>query len=189
MSFNIQRNTLIKTHIVLAAFFLPVLTMYFISGALYTWGIKGGYNTDTHTLSLAQPLEKDRKLIHDLVVKNLLEKNLPLPTGQGKIKNAGTSYKFEWTGSNLDIELEPTSDPLFAKMKVKETSWYRQFVQLHKAKGGVIFKYYAVILAISLLLLLMSGLFMAWQLTKYRPVLIGSFMTGILSFIAMVVLS
>jgi hypothetical protein len=43
----------------------------------------------------------------------------------------------------MDVIIEPTSQPLIAKLKVKNTSWHRQFVQLHKAKGGIPFKVYA----------------------------------------------
>ena len=64
----------------------------------------------------------------------------------------------EWTGSSKDVILEPTDKKLIAKLTVKHTTWYRHLVQLHKAKGGNPFKVYAAILAISLALLLASGL-------------------------------
>jgi len=74
-------------------------------------------------------------------------------------------------------------------LQVKETSWHRQFVQLHKAKGGEPFKVYAVVFAIALLLLLVSGYTMAWQMPKLRKLTLISTLLGITVFIAMVVSS
>jgi hypothetical protein len=65
------------------------------------------------------------------------------PSGQAKIKRIGSSFKLEWTGSNIDVVVEPTLQPLIAKLQIKNTSWHRQFVQLHKAKGGALFKDFA----------------------------------------------
>jgi hypothetical protein len=50
--------------------------------------------------------------------------------------------------------------------KIKNTSWHRQFVQLHKAKGGALFKVYATAFATALLLLLISGFTMAWVVVQ-----------------------
>ena len=85
--------------------------------------------------------------------------------------------------------LEPTKNPFVAELKIKKTNWHRLFVQLHKAKGGVAFKVYAVVLAVCLGVLFITGFIMAWQMKKYRPLLISSTFAGILSFIVMVTLS
>jgi len=42
---KINRSTLMNTHALLQAFILPVAIMFFVAGALYTWGIKGDYVT------------------------------------------------------------------------------------------------------------------------------------------------
>ena len=108
---------------------------------------------------------------------------------QQKSKKAGNSFYFEWTGAKLDISLEPTRNPFVARLKIKKTRWHRLFVQLHKAKGGMAFKVYAAILAGSLVILFITGFIMAWQLKKYRPLLISSTVAGIISFIVMVSIS
>ena len=38
----VTRLQLMKVHTILAAFIFPVALMFMITGALYTWGIKGG---------------------------------------------------------------------------------------------------------------------------------------------------
>lgn len=186
---KINRSTLMKMHALLAAFILPVAIMFFVTGALYTWGIKGGYDTTTHELRLKVPIQGELTELVSLATNELKKQNIEPPSGQAKIKRIGSSFKLEWTGSNMDIILEPTRQPLIAKLQIKNTSWHRQFVQLHKAKGGEPFKVYAVIFATALLLLLISGFIMAWQLPKLRKLTLISTSLGIVVFFAMVVSS
>ncbi len=182
-----NRLTLMKAHALLAAFIFPVATMFLITGALYTWGIKGDYNTTKHELHLAQPIQEKTKELVALAEKELEKHNISIPTGTAKIKRIGNSFRLEWTGSNMDINLEPTVDPLIMQLEIKNASLYRQFVQLHKAKGGTPFKVYAAVLSISIILLLISGFIMAWKMPKLRKLTLASSALGILIFAAMFV--
>ena len=186
---KINRSTLMKIHALLAAFILPVAIMFFVTGALYTWGIKGGYDTSTHELHLQEPIQAELTELVALAKSELKRQNVELPSGQAKIKKSGTSFMLEWTGSNIDVVLEPTSQPLIAKLQIKNTSWHRQFVQLHKAKGGTPFKVYAAVFATALLLLLVSGFIMAWQLPNLRKLTLISASLGLAVFFAMVAFS
>ena len=185
----LNRSTLMKAHALLAAFILPVAIMFFVTGALYTWGIKGDYVTNAHEIHLQKPIQDDLVELVALAKKELKRQNLETPTGQAKVKRIGSSFKLEWTGSNMDIIIEPTSQPLIAKLEIKNTSLHRQFVQLHKAKGGEPFKVYAAAFAIALLLLLVSGFIMAWKTPKLRKLTLTSAALGIAMFVAMVVAS
>jgi len=182
----LNRFTLMKAHALLAAFILPVAIMFFVTGALYTWGIKGDYDTTNFNIVLEKPIKGDLTELVALANKQLKKQNIEVPSGQAKIKKIGNEFKLEWTGSKVDIIIEPTSKPLIAKFQIKETSWHRKFVQLHKAKGGKPFKIYAVLLAVALLLLLISGFAMAWQTPKLRKLALTSVSLGIVVFIAMV---
>lgn len=185
----LNRSTLMKAHSLLAAFILPVAMMYFVTGALYTWDIKGGYDTTTHELHLKNPIQGELTELIELAKEELERQDIETPSGQANIKRIGSSFRLEWTGSNMDIIIEPTSQPLIAKLEMKKTSWYRQFVQLHKAKGGTPFKVYAAAFATALLLLLMSGFIMAWQVPKLRKLTLASASLGIVVFVAMVISS
>jgi hypothetical protein len=184
-----NRSTLMKAHALLAAFILPVAIMFFVTGALYTWGIKGNYVTNAHEIHLVNPIQDELSELVALAKKELQRQGLETPTGQAKIKRMGSSFRLEWTGSNMDIIIEPTSEPLIAKLEIKNTSLHRQFVQLHKAKGGEPFKVYAAAFAIALLLLLVSGFIMAWQTPKLRKLTLASAVLGVAMFVAMVVAS
>ncbi|NNJ94867.1 MAG: hypothetical protein HKP57_09010 [Halobacteria archaeon] len=185
----IQRSTLMRIHMLLAAFVLPVAIMFLVTGGLYTWGQKGSYVSESIDLALERPLADDPAMLSGLVTQALAERGLDMPSGGAKIKQAGTSYLFEWTGADLDVQLEPTTDPLTAKLKIKDTTWYRHLVQLHKAKGGQLFKYLAAFFAVSLLLILLSGFLMAMQLPRYRGQALAAMATGFAVFIAAVLYS
>lgn len=185
----IQRSTLMRVHMLLAAFILPVAIMFAVTGGLYTWGQKGSYVSETVELPLAQPLAADNTLLTDLVKKTLSDRGLATPSGGASIKKAGTSFLFEWTGADLDVVLEPTSEPLVAKLNIKDTTWYRHLVQLHKAKGATLFKYLAAFFAISLLLILLSGTLMAMQLPKYRGQALFAMAGGFVVLISAILLS
>jgi hypothetical protein len=185
----VNRLTLTKIHMLLAAFIFPVALMFLVTGGFYTWGIKGSYVSETHQLPLDQPLTDDQTMLVELTEQTLQQLSIAPPSGGAKVKKVGTSFQLEWTGRARDVVLEPTADPLVAKFTVKETNWYRNFVQLHKAKGGQLFKFYAAILAVSLFSILLSGFLMAMQIPKYRKMSMVAALMGIGLFIVMVSLS
>ncbi len=180
-----NRALLVKSHMALAAFILPVAMMFFITGALYTWGIKGSYDTENYQLQLKQPMHSNKAWLKGLAEQELSNRNLAIPSGTAKIKRAGNSFYFEWTGAKLDIRLEPTRNLFVARLKIKKTDWHRLLVQLHKAKAGKAFKIYAAFLAVGLIVLFVTGFIMAWKISKYRRLLLSSTGLGVLLFIIM----
>ncbi len=181
-----ERLTLMKVHAILAAFILPVAIMFFITGGLYTWGIKGAYEVDKQEFNLQKPLEDDLVSLVNIAKQQLKKLDIEEPSGEAKIKRIGSSFKLEWTGSNIDVILKPSSKSMSAVMEIKHTTWHRRFVQLHKAKGGTPFKIYAAVLAVALLLLLTTGFIMAWMTPKLRNPVILSTLLGLFVFFLMV---
>jgi hypothetical protein len=181
-----NRMTLTKIHMLLAAFIFPVALMFLVTGGFYTWGVKGSYETQVYDLSLQAPLTSDAAELTALTTSELERMDIALPSGKAKVKKGGTSYKLEWTGAARDVVLEPTTDPLVAKLTVKETTWYRNLVQLHKAKGGQLFKFYAATLASSLFIILLSGFIMALQVPRLRNMALTAAGLGVVTFIAMI---
>jgi len=184
-----KRTSLMRIHAIIATFFLCVGVMYLVTGAFYTWGIKGDYTSTSHELQLSSMITPDNAALRAIVIKELDARGIAHPTGKSKIKKGGTSFYFEWTGSNLDVTLSPTIDPLIATIKIKDTSFYRSFVQLHKAKGGTPFKVFAAAWAIGLAVLLLSGSIMALQSPMLRKASIISAACGFIAFIIFMLIS
>lgn len=184
-----NRMKLMKFHALLAAFILPVATMFMVTGALYTLGFKGSYTNDVYEIQLNKPIQSDFGELTRLVKSELENLATNYPEGEPKLKVYGTHFLLEWTGSSKDVVLEPTDNELIAKLTIKNTSWYRNLVQLHKAKAGIAFKFYAVIFAVSIISLLVSGFIMAWQTPKLKRVTLISSLVGLCSFVIFAYLS
>ena len=184
-----NRMQLMKFHALLAAFILPVAVMFAITGSLYTWGIKGSYSKDTYQVDLDEPLTADITALMKLAESELNSLDISAPEGKPKLKTFGSHFRLEWTGSSKDIILEPADNNQVAELTIKHTSWYRNLVQLHKAKGGTPFKVYAAIFAVALGMLLLSGFVMALQTPKLKTATLISSLVGFISFIAFVSLS
>lgn len=184
-----KRMTLMKVHALLAAFVLPVALLFVVTGALYTWGVKGSYSSTVHPVSLTAPLEADAGALERLARSELDRLGVAVPKGQPKLKVYGSHFLLEWTGSSRDVILEPTGDTDTAQLTVKDTSAYRGLVQLHKAKGGTPFKVYAALFAVALIALLVSGFVMAWQTPKLKRLSIATALVGLCSFLVVAFLS
>jgi hypothetical protein len=185
----LSRLQLTKIHAILAAVILPVALMFFVTGALYTWGVKGDYVTTTHELPLAAPLANDKQALLALASAALAEREISPPSGSASVRAVGGSFQLEWTGAGRDVTLEPTANAQLALLKVKDTTWYRHMVQLHKAKGGVAFKVYAAFMATALMLLLLTGYFIALQTPLLRKLTLGTTAAGAVAFAAFFLVS
>lgn len=182
-----MQRVLTTIHLLLAAFFLPIALMFATTGALYTVSIKGSYKETTRALTLAEPLSAELSTLTGLVERALDAQGIDPPTGAASIKKAGTSFELEWTGAERDVVLKPTVDPLVATLVVKDTTPWRHLVQLHKAKGGDLAKAISVLWAVGLVVILFSGLLMAWNVPSYRRKAIGASLAGLVSFVVYVV--
>lgn len=184
-----KRTQLISIHLILAAVLLPAIAMYAITGGLYTWGFKGGYDTQTFKLPVATPLQGDLASLITFAQQELDKQQHPYPSGAAKLKSTEHSHVLEWTGSESDISLTTTKGSQLVRLEVKDTSGYRQLVQLHKAKGGTMFKIYGAFMAIGLLVILISGVLMGLGMPKYRTTTLFSLGAGIVILMGAITLS
>jgi hypothetical protein len=176
---------LTSIHTVLAAFFLPMGVMYAVTGGLYGLDIKGDYKTTDHAIPLTEPLPADLAGLVAVADAELKRLGIEPPSGRAGVRKTAAGAALDWTGSRRDIELAPTADPARAVLKVKDTTAHRFFVQLHKAKGGDAFRYFAAVWMVGLVLLFLTGGVMAFFAKKYRPLAIVSSAAGVIAFVAL----
>lgn len=182
-----NRAFLTKLHLILAAFMFPAVLMFLVTGALYTWGNKGDWYETSRTVTLDQPFgSQSQGDLTSIAVQVLLEQDLPIPSGQESLSGEGSEQSLSWTGARSEVTVMGTDDPMVAQVKVKEASFHRWLVQLHKAKGSTAFKVYATILASVLFLLVLSGIIMGLQVKALRGITIGSSVAGAVAFVGFV---
>jgi hypothetical protein len=163
-----SRQFVIKLHLIIAAFMFPAIAMFLATGALYTWGITGDYVDTKHNVVLSAPLTADETALAEVAAQELARLGVAQPTGKTSVRKLGDAFRLEWSGANRDVHLAPTADPKIATLTVKETTVHRRLVQLHKAKGATAFKVYASLLAVSLFLLVVSGLVIGFATPALR---------------------
>lgn len=185
-----SRLFLTKVHLWLAALLFPAMILFLVTGGLYTWGITGKTVDSKLDVALTAPLDPENEAaLRDLARTQLALAGLEEPSGKARVRQSGGGFAFEWSGSRRDITIEPTADPLVAKVTVKEASLHRTMVQLHKGKGGVLFKIYATILAAALFLLIATGLIIGLKSPPFRRATIVGSGAGLVAFLGLVLAS
>lgn len=183
---KINRLFFMQVHLLLATFIFPIALMFFVTGALYIVGFEGHFDTEVYTLKLNAPLQKDDAALTDFITNELKNLNLSPPTAKVHNYSKDEFIKFELRGAALRVTLESTQ-PSEAKLTVQQANWYKKLLELHTNNGTTAFKVYAMVFAVSLLMLLVTGYIMALQLPKYRKMTLYSTAAGIVVFIVMVI--
>ena len=189
MRHHVNRATLTKLHLIAAAFMFPAVLMFLITGALYTWGNKGEWREDTVMVTLEQPLaQADEAALRGIAIEALAQSGLPAPSGSASASGEGDDISLTWTGARSEASVTATDDPMVAEVAIKEATFHRWLVQLHKAKGSTVFKVYATLLAVVLFMLVLSGVIMGLQVKALRKLTIGSSIVGLAAFAGFVAL-
>ena len=175
---KIQRMSVIKVHAFLACFFIPAATLYFFSGGLYTLGVQGHSEKQVFQLDLDSPFTPDLDRLSELASSALQQRELVVPTGDPKVTSKKGSYKYRWGDLKRLVEIEPTDNPLQVEVVYRQRDALAQVMRVHKAEAGSIVKVLSVSMAISLLLILSSGVYLALGLPKLRKTALISLAAG-----------
>jgi len=179
----VNRQQLIKIHTILATLIFPVALLFLITGALYTLHIEGDYQETSIKVELPTNFQPSLVSTQALVVAQLQQHNISLPTSEPSFKQQGQNVRLRWGGADISADFKFSLHATTATIKIYDADWYQRFARLHKADGGESFKYYAIFMSISLLLLLISGFMMAWQVPKHKALAARSTLIGIVLFV------
>ena len=183
-----MRRTITTLHVILAGFFFPLAVMFALTGGLYTLGIKGAFVERTVPVAVTAIPGDDLSAWITLAESTLAQEGIDVPSGGAGLKKAGTSKELEWTGVTRDVVLRPTTDSSQMELVIKETTPWRHVVQLHKAKGSGTAKAISVAWAAGLVLLMLSGLILAFSVPAFRRLAVPSILAGSATFVAYLLL-
>jgi hypothetical protein len=165
---KIPRLLIIQVHAILACFFLPIALLYFLSGGLYSLDIKGSVDKQVYTLALEQPFTPDLAQLSATVTAALELRELSLPGGDPTIARKKQSYEFRWGDLQRLVVVQPTDDPLQVELVYRQRSPLTQLMRIHRAEAGLLIKILSISMAVSLILVLGSGVFLALGMPKLR---------------------
>ncbi len=172
-----QRKTLIALHLVISSFFMPFLLLMPITGSLYLLNEKGSV---------------EREVAFHIDDSNIPKNNEERVTYfKDEFKNRGIDFDFEYIktrGNNLTFR--PSSrDHYLAKLNdsgaeviLLKPDFLLKTIELHKGHGPLMFKKLETIFGVGLVLMAISGIWLAFQSKELRTKMGLSFLVGFLLF-------
>jgi hypothetical protein len=167
-----NRKRFIQIHVALASFFLPYLLLMPLSGSLYLLDIKG-----TEQKSPAFSIEgvaPSGQAESESFFREQFEKNQ-------------TNYSFEYLKKNgNDFLFRPTSKNYYTATKT-ETGYQvelvqpditRRIIELHKGHGPKFMRTVEIAFGAALILVTLSGMWLAMTVAAYRTLTFGAFGIG-----------
>lgn len=183
----VSRFKIVQLHMLLSSFVLPAVLLYIVSGALYTLDVKGSVAKQTFIVALEKPFEPNLELLIGVIEKTLLDKALVLPNGDSYLKKSKDGYKFLWGDLRYSVTAVAKKDTSLVEFTYRERSFLTQVMRIHRAEAGTAFKFVSIMAVLGLLLVFVSGLYMAYTMPKFRnPSLIATGLGTLILFVVFV---
>jgi hypothetical protein len=178
-----MRRTLINLHLYAAAFLAPMFLLVAISGGLYLIGNKGSVDSTELTLAKDAELDPGSASLED-DIRVLLE-------------DAGVEFSFEYVKvSGNSVTTRPTSrthfvfsvsDGVVAAVR-NEPNLQKSMIELHKGHGPTLFKEFQKVLAVGLLFVVLSGMWLGISSKGLRLPTLAVSGAGLVLFVILAVL-
>lgn len=182
---TINRITLIKVHLILASFSLPIFLLYLISGFLYTLGIKGHIHKTEIPIHLEQSINDDILQAEQIVATALQQTEFSLPAGPPTLKHKKGHSEVRWNRMSQSFTLRFKVGDTSALLVVRQRDLLTQIMRIHRAESGKGFKAFSATMVLALCLVLISGFYMALSSHKLGKISLIAVGCGLLVFIAL----
>jgi hypothetical protein len=154
-----------QIHTYFAFFFLPLTLLYIVTGVLYMFEIKGGPSAEYEYPILLQDgwpkTQTEAKQLVLPILKNNQHGKLP------------SDFWLEddyigWYGYQQEVVIDPRQEVQNAKLKVVEHDIWLQLLTIHRGYAGYFFWIFGIMLGLSLLISLITGLVIAYTTPRFR---------------------
>ena len=182
-----MRRKILTLHLLLAAFMAPAFIMVAVSGGLYLLGVKGTESEVAINVPLETTLDiNESRSVSDLEadVRALIDQ-LDLGVDFEYLRVRGTSLTTRPTSlehlfvSNTDQGLE---------IRKRTPDLQSAMMELHKGHGPTLYKTYQKWVAVGLIFVMLSGLWMGLSNTMMRKRTLVASLLGLATFVVLVIL-
>lgn len=177
-----KRKNIIYIHLTLATYFLPITFFFMITGGLYTFGIKGQTTIETYEFESSQIKDNN---ISNIILQKLKHRNLNLNRSP-IINYSGDAVTYMWKNRHYEIILTRNYRTNLDNLRYKEYNTLSWLMKLHKANGNTLFKTITAIWLISLLLIFLSGTFLAYKTSNLKYIATWGLILGTLTTIIII---
>ncbi len=157
----LNRYQLMRAHMWLAAFFLPVTLLFLISGLLYTLNVEGRTSKQSEVIELSSAYSADLVRLKSLVLAELGARSIDVPHGEPELKSKKGNQYLYWSDLDQSVTLRPGDTPTQVELVLRERNWLAQLMRIHRGEAGEALRWLTVGLPIALLLIYLSGIFLA----------------------------
>jgi len=182
-----MRFNLIKVHTILGVFFLPLAMMFLISGALYTFDVKGELEKLTYKVERQTPIVMTLDVVRPIVEQELAKRGIALPKNSPKMKRKKGRLQFRWSDMDHRIRFSLSADSNVGFLRISTPSLYHRFTQLHFANGSLLFKVIAAVMVAVLIVQFLMGIVVSLRSTKMRKLMLVSLFSGFGVFVILIV--
>lgn len=175
-----KRSTLIDIHLILSSFFLPFLLLMPLTGFLYLAGQKGEVKKElVYSINEKLPTENKEEWLNE------------------QFKRFDSEYKYEYIKSNGTTHImRPTSKNFYTILETEtgievyksEPTLLSKMIELHKGHGPNLFRAMEALFGLFLMLIVISGMWLALTVKAYRKKTFISLALGVLVFILALVI-
>lgn len=164
---------MIQIHLVIAALFLPLLLMMPVTGSLYILGFKGD-QTKVEAFRIQEVPPKDENAQEEFFRAKFKEQNL--------------DYDFEYIrGNGKEFTFRPVTNVHYVAAIEGESLVFSQvnptllkrMIELHKGHGPTLMRWFEVAFGVALVLVTLSGMWLALTVPVYRKLTFVSFAIGV----------
>lgn len=158
------RNFLVKCHLWAAGLLAPLFILVAYTGAAYLLDFKGEVEETPLALPQGTNLDPESPTIEDDVREILAANQLDtgfdyLRMGDGSMTTRPTSRAF--------VTFERSDDGQWSAT-LKQPNLQYALIELHKGHGPQLYRYYQILAAVVLFLVVLGGLIVGWMAPGYR---------------------
>ncbi len=177
------KQLIIWIHLLIASLIAPFIIMVAVSGGLYLFGIKG--NTEKQFLEL--PINTTFNFESDDLASQMraLLDSMGIADEFEYIKNRGNLLQTRPT-SKIHYELNQSNGKLSLSKIFPDLQ--KSMIELHKGHGPLAFKWYQKFVAISLMVILLTGVIAGLLNPRFKGKTVSMLVVGTLIFFGLAVL-
>lgn len=177
-----SRKYIVKTHMFIAAFFAPVMIVTALSGGLYLFGEKGRVEQEIIYTGSKTDLNHHSEDLKSQVVRFLQDKGIDADFEDIKIyKNAIWTQP---TSRTFYIIKERDNELVVSR---NTPNFIKKIAELHNGNGPIYFKVFQRFLAVGLIFMVVSGLWLGLNSANLRKTTLIISSTGTVIFLALVI--